>query len=323
MYDIIIIGAGPVGLSLAIAASKRNLNYLVLEKGLVVDSIYQAPTNMIYFSSAPELEIGGIPFISSHFKPTRAEALHYYRRVVAFYNLNVQQQITVTHIVKDGPFFSVQAGDGRVFSAKFVILATGYFDHPKQLGVPGEDLPKVSHRYIDSHPYFKKKVAIVGGRNSAVDAALEIYRTGGEVTLVHRKPELDKKIKYWLRPDLENRIARGEIKAFFNTHVVRIDESSLTLAVDHEKELSIENDHVLILIGYRPETRLMTQLGVKVDPETLVPSFDDLTLETNVDGFYIAGTLIAGIDTNKVFIENGKLHGEIIISDIAKKLTKA
>jgi len=316
MYDVIITGAGPIGLSLAIAARKRELNYLVLEKGVLVNSIYGYPTNMHFFSTAPEIEIGNVPFTSTSIKPTRQEALQYYRRVAEHFKLRIRYGATVTGVSKLNDVFEIILATGEKLQSKKVVLATGYFDHPNMLGVPGEDLPKVSHFYKESHSYFQKKVLVIGGRNSAIEAALEIYRAGGKVTLVHRRTGFDSKVKYWIKPDIENRIAREEIAAYFNSKVVEIKASSVRIKLGNGKIVEIENDYVLALTGFAPDTGLMKSAGVVVDEETLVPEHNKETFETNISGLYIAGTLAAGREANRIFIENGRAHGEIIMADI-------
>ncbi len=318
--DIAIVGAGPIGLSIAIAAARKRIDYLVLEKSMLVHSIYHFPTNMTFFSTATELELGGLPFICQGQKPTRAEALQYYRRVAQYFDLNIRYDAHVMGIEKDDGYFSLLLKSGEKVRAKNTVLASGYYDHPNLLNVPGENLPKVSHYYKESHLYFAKKVVVIGGRNSAAEAALEIYRTGGEVTLVHRGSGFDDKVKYWVRPDIENRIARGEIKAYFNSNVVKIEEKSVTIRTENGELLTIENDCVLALIGYHPDVDLMRRAGVRVDDETLVPQHNPETLETNVAGLYVAGALTVGREANKVFIENGRLHGEQVVTAIAKKL---
>jgi len=271
---------------------------------------------MHFFSTAPEIEIGDVPFTSISIKPTRHEALQYYRRVTDHFKLKIKYRAAVTDIkpVNNG-FIIILANTEKLLSEK-VVLATGYFDHPNMLGVPGEDLPKVSHFYKESHPYFQKKVLVIGGRNSAIEAALEIYRSGGEVTLVHRRSGFDNKVKYWVKPDIENRIARGEIAAYFKSEVVEIKPHSVRIEVGDEKIVEIENDFVLALTGFTPDTSLMKSAGVMVDEETLVPEHTEDTFETNISGLYIAGTLAAGREANRIFIENGRAHGKVIMADI-------
>jgi len=318
MYDVIIVGAGPIGLSLAIAASRRHLDYLVLEKGVLVNSIYSFPTHMTFFSTGPEAEIGGIPFVSTALKPSRQEALQYYRRVATHFDLKIRYHTKVQDIKKVADHFKIQIHPDPTLEAKRIVLATGYYDNPNRLGVPGEDLPKVSHYYKESHPYFRKKVLVVGGCNSAAEASLEIFRAGGEVTLVHRGSGFDDKTKYWIKPDINNRIARGEITAYFNSRVLCITPFNVNILVEEEKEISVENDFVLALIGFHPDVVLMRKAGVKINESTLAPEHNKETLETNVLGLYIAGALTVGNEANRIFIENGRVHGEMIMTAIEK-----
>ncbi|OGC07696.1 hypothetical protein A2V82_11070 [candidate division KSB1 bacterium RBG_16_48_16] len=314
-YDVAIIGAGPTGLSAAIAAANRKLDYLVLEKGVLVNSIFHFPRNMTFFSTAPEIEIGGLPFICQGQKPTRAEALQYYRRVTQYFRLNIKYGIKIESITqKANHHFIAESANGESIVAKNIILAIGYYDNPNLLGVPGEELPKVSHYYSESHFYFGKKVVVVGGNNSAAEAALEIFRAGAEVILVHRRKGFDDKVKYWVRPDIENRIKNGEITAHFNSTVRRIDERVVTVQTK-DGLIELENDYVLALVGYHPDVSLMQKAGVVVDADSLIPEHNPDTYETNVKGLYIAGALTVGKEANKVFIENGRLHGAKIIDE--------
>jgi thioredoxin reductase (NADPH) len=320
MYDIIIVGAGPIGLSVAIAAAKHKLNYLVLEKGILVNSIYNFPTNMTFFSTAPELEIAGIPFTSSHVKPNRADTVKYYRSVADYFALNIRYHTKVNKLKKKDGFFDVHLNNTDILNTTYVVLATGYYDNPNTLGIPGENLPKVSHYFKDAHLYYKKKVVVIGGRNSAIEAALDIFRSGGAVTFIHRGDGFDDSVKYWILPDIENRIALGEIKAHFNSRVTRIDEKTVSISVKNEDEMRIENDAVLALIGFHPDKNLMQAAGVEICEDTLVPKHNKKTLETNVKGLYIAGSLTVGREANRIFIFNGRLHGDVIISDIVSSM---
>ena len=322
IYDVIIVGAGPIGLSTAVSAHKNGLNYLGLEKGTLLNSLYQFPTNMTFFSTAPEIEIGDIPFICTHGKPNRLDALQYYRRVVEYFGLKFSYHSRVMNVIKRDNVFSLHTEQKERFQAKNVILATGYFDNPNTLDVPGANLPKVSYRYKESHFYYGKKVLVIGGGNSAIEAALEIYRSGGSVTMALRGESFHDKVKYWIRPDIENRIASGKIKGYFNCRLIDIKEKIVTIMPEDGKEIELENDYVLALIGFQPDTMLMDQVGVHVQKDTLVPEHDEKTLETNIPGLYIAGTLTVGKETNRVFIENGRYHGDVIMSDVASKLSK-
>ena len=319
MYVVIIIGAGPIGLSAAIAASRRNLKVLVVEKGILVNSIYHFPLNMTFFSDTSELEIGDVPLTTSSFKPTRFEVLNYYRRVVDHYRLDIRFHTRVDDLKKEKSTWIVHTENGEELVTKNVVMATGYFDNPNELNVPGEELPKVSHYYSDSHYFYKKKVVVIGGRNSAIEAALEIYRAGGEVTMVHRGEWFDDMVKYWILPDIENRIGFGEIEAYFSSKVAAIDEKTVTISVKAEREIKIPNDHVLALVGYHPDVSLMRGAGVSVDEESLVPEHDKKTFETNVEGLYIAGSLTVGKNANQIFIFNGRAHGDVIMSAIEAK----
>ncbi len=313
--DLIIVGGGPSGLACAIEAKKRNWNFTVLEKGCVVNSIYRYPVNMIFFTSAELLEIGDIPLIVSDPKPNRADGLKYYRRVVDHFDLPIRDYEEVTRLSGSEGDFTVRTVDRhkqrRTYRCAMAVIATGYYDNPNLLGIPGEDLPKVSHYYTEPHPYHRKKVAVIGGSNSAAGAALELYRSGAEVTLIHRWPEVGRSIKYWVRPDIINRIKRGEIKAFFNSRVTEVREREILLSTP-EGELALENDFVLAMTGYHPATEFLSSMGIEIDPETLAPAHDAETLETNVKGIFVAGAIVAGKMTNKIFIENGRFHGERI-----------
>jgi thioredoxin reductase (NADPH) len=326
--DLIIVGAGPSGLAVAIAAHQARLSYDVLEKGVLVNSIYHFPAHMTFFTTPELLEIGGLPFVTPYEKPTRAEGLKYYRRVAETYELRVRlgeevQRLTVRRGEPDGAEFVVttRAGDGtrREWRARNVTLATGYYDNPNRLGVPGEGLPHVSHYYDDPHPFWGRRVVVVGGKNSAAIAALELYRAGAEVTLVHRRPVLSDSIKYWIRPDIENRLKEGAIQARFESCVVEIRRDSVVVASPAGRE-EIPADHVFLLTGYQPDTRLLAEVGVRLDSETLVPAHDPKTLETNVPGLFVAGALVSGRHTSRIFIENGRFHGETVVAAIRRRL---
>jgi len=325
--DLIIVGAGPSGLSAAIAARHRGLDYQVVEQGVLVNSIYRFPPQMVFFTTPELLEIGGIPFMSPFEKPTRAEALNYYRKVVDKYDLRIAYEETVTAISweqGDG-VFAVESrsshGVRRARHARHVVLAIGYFDHPVMLGVPGEDLPHVRHYYSEPHPYYRQRVVVVGGANSAAEASLEMYRAGVHVTLVHRNAELKPTIKYWVRPDIENRIKEGSIAARFNTRVCEIRPTSIVVAGPGGVD-EIPADAVLLLTGYRADDALMARAGVAFGPRN-APTCNPETFETNVPGLFIAGGAMAGDDTGTVFIENGRFHGEKIVEEIARRVNSS
>ena len=324
--DVIIIGAGPSGLSAAIAAKTHGLDYQVLEQGVLVNSIFRFPPQIVFFTTPELLEIGGIPFVSPYEKPTRNEALNYYRRIVDRFDLQISLGETVVAVSRgDEDAFEIQtrstgSAQTRLRQARHVIFAIGYYDHPVMLGIPGEDLPHVSHYYREAHPFYRQRVVIVGGGNSAAEAALELYRTGAHVTLVHRAPALKSTIKYWVRPDIENRIKEGSIAARFNACITTIRPKSVLLKAAECGDAieEIPADAVLLLTGYRADSDLMTRAGVRLT-ERDAPEVDPETFETNVPGVFVAGGAIAGVDTGTIFIENGRFHGDRIIETIAKR----
>src|ERR1700680_1162831 len=314
-YDVICVGAGPTGLACAIEAKRAGLRPLVIDKGVLCNSIYHYPVNMVFFTTPSLLEIGVLPFVSAAEKPNRVEALKYYRKCVEHYDLELHLGEMVTRVEGgDGDFrvhTKTQDGAMEQYEARKLIVATGYYDLPNCLGVPGEDLPHVSHYYTEPHPFWRRDVVVVGGKNSAAEAALDLYRTGARVTLVHRRAELGSTIKYWVRPDIENRIKAGQIKALFNTHIVRITPEFVHVTgPDGDKTLPAVE--VFALTGYHPDFDFLRQLGVKLDPETNKPALDPQTLESNVPGLYLAGVVIGGKHTSEIFIENGRFHGQEI-----------
>ena len=325
-YDVIVIGAGPTGLACAVELERDGYDYLVIEKGCVVNSLFHFPTQMIYFTTPELLEIGDLPLICDREKPNRLEALKYYRRVVDTYRLRVNQYERVLGVAgADGDFRVATeaggAGGRRDYRARKVIVATGYYDHPNRLGIPGEDLPKVAHYYTEAHPFYDRDVAIIGAGNSAADAALELFRGGARVTLVHRRPDLSKSLKYWVAPDISNRIKNGEIKALFDTVVTEIMPTAIrTRHVETGAEAELPNDFVFALTGYHADYDFLRGMGIELDPETLKPRLDPETLESNVPGLYMAGVVIAGVENNKVFIENGRFHGKQIIAALRRAL---
>ncbi len=312
LLDLIIIGAGPSGLACAIEAKRKKLNFWVIEKGCLVNSIYNFPTQLEFFTTAELLEIGNLPMIVSSEKPKRPEVLKYYRRVTDQFQLpikNYQQVLTITGRNHDF-LLRTQDRPGKTYEyhCRKVIVATGYYDHPNLLNIKGEELPKVSHYYSDPHPYFKKKTAVIGGRNSAAKAALELYRNSAEVILVHRGKTMHQQVKYWILPDINNRIRQGEIKAYFSSYIEEIREKQITVCTPKGVKI-LENDFVLAMTGFHPDTNFLKAIGIRVDPETLVPCCDSETLESNVKGIYLAGAVVSGKITNRVFIENGRFHG--------------
>ena len=316
--DVIIIGAGPIGLCCAIEAKKNGLSYLVIDKGCLVNSLYNYPKNMTFFSTSDKLEIGDVPFISHNAKPTKSEALEYYRRVVSSLELRVNLYEEVKDI-KINDLFYVYTSKG-VFKSKKVILSTGFYDQPYKLNVPGENLSKVKHYYDEPHPYFGMKVAVVGAANSAVDVALETFRKGAEeVTMVVREPSLSESVKYWVKPDVENRIKEGSIKSYFNSNITKITKDTISINTPEGKK-TLDNDFVLAMTGYQPDFSFLKRVGIEIgNDEYNTPTHDPLTMETNIKGIYLAGVICGGLKTNKWFIENSRDHATQIILDILKK----
>ena len=313
--DVCIIGAGPIGICCGIEAKKANLSYLIIDKGCLVNSLYNYPKNMTFFSTADKLEIGDVPFISHNTKPTKSEALEYYRRVVSSWKLDVNLYEEVMDIEKKDLFYiKTTKGD---YTAKKIILSTGFYDLPYKLNVPGENLDKVKHYYDEPHPYFGMKIAVVGAANSAVDVALETYRKGAkEVTMIVREPNLSETVKYWVKPDVENRIEEGNIKAYFNSNITKIEETKIYVNTP-DGELEIENDFVLAMTGYQPNFLFLTKLGIKFgDDEYSTPLHDPKTMQTNIEGVYLAGVICGGLKTNKWFIENSRDHAIQVIDHI-------
>lgn len=318
--DIIIIGSGPIGLACALAAKKKGLDYLILEKGCLVNSLYHYPVNMTFFSTSERLEIGGIPFVSNNVKPTRNEALEYYRRVAVAASLKIQLFEEVLSVVQlKEQLFNVQTTKQQ-YLAKKIIVATGFYGLPFLLNIPGEDLPKVTHYYNDPHFYAFQKVIVVGANNSAVDAALETWRKGAEVTMVIREDQIGERVKYWVRPDIVNRIKEGSIKAFYNSHVTSIKELVVEIST-LEGNISIPNDCVIAATGYQPDLKFIASMGIELSPDTaLRPQYNQDTHETNITGIYLAGVICGGMDTHSLFIENSREHAEKIIEHIETNL---
>ena len=314
-FDVCIIGAGPIGICCAIEAKKNNLSYIIIDRGCLVNSLYNYPKNMTFFSTSDKLEIGDVPFISHNSKPTKSEALEYYRRVVSSWDLKINLYEEVTDIIKEEKFI-IKTSKGEYNSDK-VIISTGFYDIPYKLGVPGEDLPKVKHYYDEPHPYFGMQVAVVGAANSAVDVALETYRKGAkEVTMIIREPSLSDSVKYWVKPDVENRIEEGSIKSYFNSNITKIEEDKIFISTpDGEKIL--DNDFVLAMTGYQPDFSFLKKLGIELgDDEYKTPVHNTETMQTNIEGIYLAGVICGGLKTNKWFIENSRDHASIIFSNI-------
>ncbi len=321
-YELAIIGGGPTGLNCALSAEKASLDYIVLEKGMLVNSIYNFPTNMTFFSTSKLLEIGDTPFISHGEKPTRREALEYYRRLQSSWGLRVRTYEAVEGMERqDNGLYKIDTSKGT-YLAHSVIVATGFYDTPRMMNVPGEELPKVKHYYDDAHPYVGQKVLVVGAANSACQVALEIWRKGAEVTMAIRGSGIYKGVKYWIKPDIFNRIKEGSIPAYFNTGVKEIRPSEVVLE-GPEGEFTIENDWVLAMTGYKPNYRLLESLQLEIpDDEARIPAHNPETLETSLPNVYLAGVLCAGMETSRLFIENTREHGALIIEQVKSKLRK-
>jgi len=324
IYDAVIVGAGPTGLACGIELKKRGCTSLLIDKGCVVNSLYHYPTNMVFFTTPELLEIGGIPMTSLNEKPGRTEALKYYRRVADLYQLQIRQYEKVDRIGGVDNAFDVETTDRdgapRSYAARKVILATGYYDVANQLQVPGEELPKVLHYYKEPHPYYDQDVMVVGGKNSAAIAALELNWTGARVTLVHRGPGIHNHVKYWIKPNIENRIKSGEVKAYFNSRVTEICKDSVSIETPAGFK-SLSNDFVFALVGYRPDLEFLSVNGIRLEAGSLRPRSNPETLESERDGVYLAGVIVAGMHTNEVFIENGRFHGFKIAESIASQVT--
>lgn len=320
--DLIIIGGGPIGIACGLEAKKKGISYTIIEKGPIVNSLFNYPVNMQFFSSSERLEIDEIPFISKEAKPKRNEALEYYRRIVTSNQLNIRLFEKVGRIHRGDDGFTVQTNRGE-YTARNVIIATGFYDLPNLLDVPGEDLPKVSHYYKDPHFYASQKLAVIGASNSAVDAALECWRKGAEVTMIVRGPEIGQRVKYWVRPDILNRIEEGSIQAYYNSEVTRIDEESIEIRTP-EGIRSIPNDFVLALTGYQPNFEFLERAGIRLsDDAKRLPDYNPETMETNVPGLYLAGVICGGMETHKWFIENSRDHARLILNHIAGKMEAA
>ncbi|MFX0557400.1 YpdA family putative bacillithiol disulfide reductase [Maribacter sp. CXY002] len=315
IYDIAIVGGGPIGIACGLEAKKNGLSYIIIEKGPIVNSLFNYPANMQFFSSSERLEIDDIPFISKEAKPKRDEALEYYRRIVTNHKLNIHLFEKVDVVKKQTDTFSIVTNKAT-YKSKKIIIATGFYDIPNLLDVPGESLKKVSHYYDNPHYYAGQKVAVIGASNSAIDAALECWRKGAEVTLIIRGPEVGQRVKYWVRPDIINRIEEGSIKAYYNSIVEEITENSITIKTGNE-HVTLPNDFVLALTGYKPNFKFLDAIGIHISKdEKRLPEYDGETMETNVKGLYLAGVICGGMETHKWFIENSRIHAKMIIEHI-------
>jgi bacillithiol disulfide reductase len=323
VFDLLVIGAGPTGLACAIEARKAGLSVVSVDKGCLCNSLFHYPSHMTFFTTSELLEIGDIPFPTPNAKPTRNEALEYYRQVAAYYSLDVRQYCRVERVTGADGDFTVHTVDrfGRAgaMQARKLAIAIGYYDLPNVMGIPGEELSKVQHYYNDPHPYFGLDVAVIGGKNSAAIAALELWRHGARVTLVHRGPEMHRHVKYWIKPDIENRIKHGEIKAYFDAQVVEIQPDAI-LVDTREGRLTLANDFVFALTGYHPDFDFLDHLGVTCEGPDRLPLCHKDTLESNVPGIYLAGVIVAGSRTHEIFIENGRFHGMLIAAALTAKL---
>ncbi len=317
IVDAIIVGGGPCGLAAAISLQNIGLSPIIIEKGNVVEAIYKYPTHQTFFSTSEKLAIGDVPFIIEGRKPKRNQALVYYREVVKLKNLQVNKFETVQRVVKKQDIFEVVTSKAT-YHTKNVIIATGYYDHPNLLGIPGENLPKVSHYFKEGHPYFDTNVVVIGGKNSSIDAALELHKAGARVTVVYRGSAYSRSIKPWILPEFEGVVKSGEITMLFESHVEEITQDEVKI-LQQNKELAIKNDFVFAMIGYHPDHEFLREMGVQIDEESGRPQLNELTMESNIDNLYIAGVLAAGNNANEIFIENGRFHGEVIADAIAQK----
>lgn len=313
-YDVLIIGGGPIGIACALEAKKKNLSYIIIEKGTLVNSLYHYPENMTFFSTSEKLELDNIPFISKNPKPTKQEALEYYRRVATSNQVNIKLFEKVEKVEKIDAHFEIETSK-EIYLAKNIVVASGFYDIPNKLNVEGEELSKVTHYYKDPHYYATQDVVVVGASNSSVDAALEIYRKGGKVTMIVRGKDIGERVKYWVRPDMINRINEGSIKAYFESEIVKIEKNKLHFKDSQGKIQSIPNDFVLALTGYQPNFSFLKKLGVKLSDDHLKkPIYNPQTMETNVDGIYLAGVICGGMETHKWFIENSRIHAKVIMN---------
>ena len=315
ILDLLIIGAGPIGLNCALEAKKNNLTYLIVEKGTIVNSLYHYPLYMRFFSTAEKLEIAEIPFITTAPKPGRQDALEYYQGIARQKDLSINLYEKVLNVRKNEEIFEVETSKSRYF-AKNVIISTGFYDHPNTMNIPGENLEKVKHYYTEPYPFAQQKIVVVGSSNSAVDAALETYRKGAEVTMIIRHSEISKSVKYWVKPDIENRILEGSIKAHFNAELTEIKENTVIFKDKKGEMHEIENDFVLAMTGYLPDFDFLRNTGIRLEGDCLNPYYNPETMETNIPNLYLAGVVCGGKDTHLWFIENSRIHANIIIKNI-------
>jgi thioredoxin reductase (NADPH) len=321
-YDVICIGAGPTGLACAIEAKREGMRPLVIDKGCLCNSLFHYPTNLVFFTTPERMEIGDLPLVTVGGKPTRAEALKYYRRAVEHYGIEVRQYERVESVDgRDGAFRVHTVDDSGAkhgYRSKKIVLATGYYDRANRLGISGEDLPHVSHYFTEPHPYWNQDVVVIGGKNSAAETALDLFRGGARVTLVHRDAELGKSLKFWVKPDIENRIKAGEIRALFRSHVTRIEPHHVWVKNSGDEQV-VPAAQVFAMTGYHPDFEFLESLGIRLDPKTRKPQVNPESLESNVPGIYLAGVIVGGIHTGEIFIENGRFHGKQIIAAITGK----
>ncbi|MCU7614938.1 YpdA family putative bacillithiol disulfide reductase [Chryseobacterium sp. GMJ5] len=318
ILDILIIGAGPIGLNCALEAEKNDLTYIIIEKGTIVNSLYRYPLYMRFFSTAEKLEIAKIPFISTAPKPGRQEALEYYQGIARQKNLNINLYEKVVNVTKQNDIFHIETSKAE-YRAKNVIISTGFYDIPNMMNIPGENLDKVKHYYTEPYPYARQKIVVIGSSNSAVDAALETYRKGAEVTMIVRHSEISESVKYWVKPDIENRIAEGSITAYFNSELMEIKEHTVVFKNEKGETNEIENDFVLAMTGYLPDFDFLKNSGIELQGECLNPLYHPETMETNVKNLYLAGVVCGGKDTHLWFIENSRIHAEMIVKSILSK----
>lgn len=318
MLDILIIGGGPIGLACGLAAQKAGLSFVIVEKGCLVNSLYNYPSTMTFFSTSEKLEIGGVPFISINKQPSRTEALEYYRRVALSNQLPIHLFEEITGVKQDGDAYLITSSK-EIYRAKKVILSTGFYDISVNLDIPGENLPKVKHYYKDPHYYAMQNVVVVGSSNSAIDVALETYRKGANVTLVIRGSEVSTRVKYWVRPDIVNRIKEGSIKAYFNSSLEEVRQTEVDIETP-DGTVTIPNDFVMAMTGYKPNFDFLAKLGIHLTEDKFIPEYNPETMETNMPGMYLAGVVVGGLDTHLWFIENSRVHADMILADIVKKL---